>query len=275
MPEKTPTGELQALIENIGTDGKDKDGALQTMAKGLADGIGGLTGLVASLLAIESMEKSAKPPRHAHSEAAAKKDEDPANDDANEHDGDGPDEARKDDDDSGYDDMNKGMPALGAGADGNIDATAFLGQLWNRMEALEKGQATLIKLVKASSAETLHRDALVGTAVANGFSVLAKAAVDTKTLLMNIPAVPVDGKLPTEVALAGQIRTAGASRPRRGSDIGNVVAQQASGLTMGQLAKALNRQLVTEDNIRLWKQSGRLHPEDGANTDLVSRVKAA
>lgn len=283
MPK--PVESLQELVTKIGAEGKDKDGALETMAKGMSNTLTLLTGLCASLLPLSTMEKAAQEEiKPAVTEGAAKADSDPdTNDDANKPKGTNVDDSR-----AGFTDMSKGrraMPDVSSRDGGEVDVTAFLHALWNRFDTLEmavKAQGELIgKLDVRSSA----RDQLVGDAVQNGFSTLAMGLVETHEMLRKIPSVPG-----SESAIAAVVR--GEDGKRIGQRLGGIGgrapsgqggpvalddadAQKNSGITQSMMMKAFTGNIVNEDHVRIWKKTGRLDMDDAKNADLVQRVKTA
>jgi hypothetical protein len=282
MPK--PVDSLQELVTKIGAEGKDTDGALETMAKGMTNTLTMLTSLCTALLPLTALEKAAQDEiKTANTEGAAKSDTDPGkNDDANK-----PEGTDVDDTKAGYTDMSKGraMPAIEGRESGEVDVTAFLHALWGRFDTLEKAVKdhgiALAKIDRSSST----RDQLVGEAIQNGFSTLAMGMVETHEMLTKIPASPSNAAAIAAVARGDEGKRVGQRLGGIGGRLpsgqggpvalDDAQAQGASGLTTSMMMKAYSGNIVTEDHVRIWKKTGRLSPDDAANADLVQRVKNA
>lgn len=255
-------GELETLVNNIGVEGADRDDALSTMAKGMSASLTGLVGVLADLA---PMAKAAKPGNMgpADTESQGKADDDEDNSDANKAEGDKGRYA----DDSGYQDMEMGLELDDDGQ--VVDATVFLSNMGRRVQRLEKGMDRVISLVEQIQRTSKANDAKVAAALTEGFSVLAKGVVETRSILDNVPAAAITGD---QTAAIGRL-VKGKGHAKYVSD--DASAQAESGLTPQQMLKGINRSLITEDHMRNWKRTGKLSDDSAENERLVERVRNA
>jgi len=230
---------LEEIATEIGEIESGDENALNTLAKGMADGMSGLLDLVKA-------SKGA-----------------PDNDDENEPEGDkgdvdtdagtaGEDEPEGDEE-PGYDDMEL------ASGDDYIDATEFMVAMQQDVASMRRlakansgANADLLEMVKATNKRL---DALTG-ALAGILSPMSKGVVDIHNHLLN-----------TEELAVGDTPNPTLARKRHGVEPG-----KPGTLTAVQLLKAKQGMILSEEHIRRYKQTGDFSVDAAEDKSLKAEV---
>jgi len=232
---------LAAEIEEIGKLADDTDGAMQTMAKGLVDGLNTLLGVVVKPMAKAKEEID-------EDEEEIDEDEEEIDEDEEEIDED------EEDDEPGFEDMQMSRQ-FNDYDQGAIDATEFLTAMSKRIERLEKGRALDRKLIKGlvKSNQQLARG-LAGTLAPMG-----KAVVATHEALMSVP----------DTGFTAPARPRVSNRRRQ-----EIKRAEGPGFPKDVLAKARMGHVVSTDELRSYQHTGKFDAYDDANnTRIIEAVK--
>lgn len=201
----------------IAAEGKDRDGALVALAKGMADGMSSLVALVKGM-----KDKPAV-------------DEDPDEDEEKKGGGD-PDEDPDEDEKKG-----PGFEDMKMGNNGNeefVDATEFVLALQKSVDASAKEVRQLRKELKAAREE--QRAFMQG--VAATLAPLSKGVLDVNERLLDLPGVVHN---PGLAARRAAVRH---GMNGQGGEDGAVTL-----LDSVKLSKALSKKLITEDELRFYR----------------------
>lgn len=243
-----------ANVDAIGAAATDRDGAFTVMAKGLVSGMNTLLDMVKG--------KRTPPPEPKPDEKDDEEDED---DDKNGDPGD-EDEDNKGDagGGGGFADMR-----MGQGDPEMVDATQYILSLEKAVRDQRGEIAGLTQLVKRQGAQIDRLDGRLtelGTGLAATLAPLSKGMLDMHSAIAKLPA-------------------GGASTPgldgNRAAVRHAVVVATASGATDSErkqlepkLLKAVNARIINDQDLTIWRRTGRLRDEDAENDALIAKIKA-
>lgn len=261
MEPKTFTqADLDTIVADadaIAADGKDRDNALTVMAKGMADGIRALAGAAVALSKGKGDDKAAgaKVDDGDEDEADDKGKGDGDEDDASDGDGDEPEDKAG----PGFEDMGKGRE----GEDVMVDVTANVLAIEADMAALRKENKGLRKMLKAQDAKidgvTDQLNRLAGGLAAT-LAPMNKALVRVSDQLLDLPAAVHD---------PGLARRRHAVRAvAEGTGDGSVLLDKV------KLAKALQARVIDEDQLGLYRRTGKFSGDQAVHDDKIKAIAA-
>lgn len=257
--------DLNKMAEDVGKVGQEYDGALGELAKGASAALLALSGVVTDM----RKGRGAAPDGADKCDACGSAMTGGKCAKCGDGGGAGAGAGAADDDEPmpGFEDMRMGRGAGtgdggGAGtgaADEAIDATLLVRDLWRLAKAQDRKIEALAREVAGLRKELADSTA----ATAGVLAPLTKGVVVIGQSLADMPAATVRGSLrpgETRVGLA-----------RHGSGGG---AAGVSRLPLAKLAKALDRRVISETDLRFYKQHGNFGLDDSAESDLVKRIEA-
>lgn len=264
MPTPDPKLSLQQLerdiadADAIAAAGKDKDGAITALAKGVSRGLGELAALLKGgrMRAEPDGDEAAgggAPPAKPGADKPVEggdggEDEEPEGD---EPDGDEPDGDEAGGGGPGYEDMRMG----GEPGEEYVDATEYVLALEKKVDRLQK------------SADRSNRELRELRTTLNGFigayastmGPLAKGVLNLHESLAELPAA---------------VHNPGLDARRAAVRHAIAPTEAPNGIDVVKLAKGMKNRVITEDQARHFKVHGRFAQDDAENTRLLEAVKA-
>lgn len=259
--------DLERSIEGydaIAKEGADRDGALVTLSKGMADGFRGLVDLLKAMAPKPGAPKPGAPEPDGDEGAGGAGD------------GDG-DETPKDDDDDGDDNATEpdgdeppgpgfvdNTMTKGANGEEFVDITEHFLALEPRLVKQAKEIKALRKAVADGNKELTEIKGLLHgfvRAYADTQQPLAKAVMDVRGALADLPgAVHNPGLDARRVVVRHAIDVAAKA--------------EEAGVTPVKLSKALRDRVISEDQFREFKRTGAFSSEEATNVAILEKVKA-
>ena len=267
-PTLTDIEDSIVKADAIVAKGKDHDGALTVLAKGMSDGMGKLLDLLkgrpippkAEPDGDEGGEGGEKEPGAEGGEGAEGKEgaegaEKKPEVDNEDEDGDG--EGKP-----GFEDMRMGKD----GTDEYVDVTEYVLALEKKIAAQGATIGKLHKAVKTGNAQiaalTGRMEAFFEVYAANTLP-MQKAMLGLQESLLDIPAAThtpgVDGA-------RAAVRHALQDAAKKAAD--------DTGIDVVKLSKGLKSRVLTEDDLRSFKRTGRFVEDEAVNAELVKKVSA-
>ena len=254
-----------ADADRIAAEGKDRDGALTTLAKGMADGLRGLVDLVKGTRGKPHVEPDGDEGMGGAGGEPKPEDDKPSDDEKPTEGGEGGEDEDPDGDEPadgkpGYEDMRMG----GKPGDEYVDATEYILALEKKVGEQGGEIKALRKAVAAGNKDVAEVKALLTGFVESYTATVAplqKAVLGISESLLDLPAAVHNPGLDARRAAARHAVEAAAKKDETGIDV-------------VKLAKGMKARLIDESQASYFKRHGKFDDDEKVNDELVQKIKA-
>ena len=251
-----------ADADRIAAEGKDRDGALTTLAKGMADGLRGLVDLVKGTRGKPHVEPDGDEGMGGAGGEPKPEDDKPSDDEKPTEGGEGGEGGEDEDNEDepedgkpGYEDMRMG----GKPGDEYVDATEYILALEKKVGEQGTELKALRKAVAAGNKDVAEVKALLSGFVeiyAATVAPLQKAVLGISESLLDLPAAVHNPGLDARRAAARH------------------AVETAAKIDVVKLAKGMKARLIDESQASYFKRHGKFDDDEKVNAELVEKVKA-
>lgn len=253
-----------ADADRIAAEGKDRDGALTTLAKGMADGLRGLVDLVKGTRAKPPVEPEGDEGQGGGEQKPEAGSDKPADDEKPTEGGEGGEDEDNEDEPEdgkpGYEDMRMG----GKPGDEYVDATEYILDLEKKVAEQGGEIKRLRKAVATGNKEIGEVKQLLGSFIesyAATTAPLQKAVLGLHESLLDLPSVVHNPGLDGRRA---SVRHA----------LDTASKKNETGIDVVKLAKGMKARIIDETMSTNFKRFGVFTDDEKLNTELVEKVKA-